>query len=895
MNFVRQVPPDVYNKYFSPVTVKNMQNRILPYLYACLLAFLSTHVSAQIIDDFSDGNFSDNPSWQGDVGNFVIDQGMLRLMAPAAGQSVLAVQGNIPDSAVWQFSLRLTFAPSATNVVRVYLMADQAELSTANAYFFEIGENGTADAIRFFRQDGAVKTLLATGVSAQVANDPVDINVRAVRKINGDWSLEAGVGASLTPQFTVNDNTYDGLDGRWFGWQCVYTATRISNFYLDNLSIQPDLPDIQGPSIVSVNTSNANTLTVIFDEAIDPASATQTNKYSIDNGIGAPQSVTVLPDGKTLVLTLANALATGNYTLSAGGVADLFGNLSANQQVAFSFVFFADAAPFDVLINEIMADPSPSIGLPEVEWIEIFNRTNQYIQLSELRIDDGNDPIALPDFALAPGAYLVLADEAAADALAAFTPNILEMPDVPSLNNDGDVLTLSNAAGQVIDRVAYKLSWHANSDKRDGGFSLERINPNTPCLGAINWTSAADQTPGGTPGAVNSNFSQAPDTTKPYLLSVFPLANNRLELIFSEGLDIGTANNILAYTLTPAIPVASITVSEIDRSLVIVDLLAPMEEQQPYTVQVSASVTDCSGNTMQQSGGLPVGLPEQPEEMDVVVNELMFNAPTFGSRYIELFNRSQRFIDLRSCYLANYYKGTEIQPIGLRRLFFPGEYLVFAFDPEDITTGYQGVHPDQVFEIGAPSIADDRGNVSFYWSENGVRVLLDSILYDESWHNDLLSSSDRDGVSLERLNADGLTNDPENWNSASPIQTGAPGTPTLANSQRLIAASGTDLINLPVTRVSPDNDGYEDFLAIYYQLPQAGYAATINIYDAGGVAIKRIVRQELIGTEGFLRWDGDLNNGEKAAPGIYILLVELFEPGGTTKREKKTISVVRRF
>jgi len=55
------------------------------------------------------------------------------------------------------------------------------------------------------------------------------------------------------------------------------------------------------------------------------------------------------------------------------------------------------------------------------------------------------------------------------------------------------------------------------------------------------------------------------------------------------------------------------------------------------------------------------------------------------------------------------------------------------------------------------------------------------------------------------------------------------------------------------------------------------------------------VRQALAGTEGSLRWDGDLDDGSRAKPGIYILLAELFSPAGDTRRVKKAFAVVERF
>jgi hypothetical protein len=104
-----------------------------------------------------------------------------------------------------------------------------------------------------------------------------------------------------------------------------------------------------------------------------------------------------------------------------------------------------------------------------------------------------------------------------------------------------------------------------------------------------------------------------------------------------------------------------------------------------------------------------------------------------------------------------------------------------------------------------------------------------------------------------------------------------------------------DIIQLPQDRLSPDDDGYEDYLPIFYNLPAPGYFASFTLYDSEGIPIKQLVRQELIGTEGQIRWDGDSDDGARVRPGIYVLYAEIFEPGGTVKREKKAVSVVARF
>ena len=90
----------------------------------------------------------------------------------------------------------------------------------------------------------------------------------------------------------------------------------------------------------------------------------------------------------------------------------------------------------------------------------------------------------------------------------------------------------------VIDSVYYDASWYNDAKKRNGGWSLELINPNesSPCPVSDNWT-ASNNSSGGTPGIQNSVYSISSDTLSPKLLSFNIIDSTHIYICFSKSID----------------------------------------------------------------------------------------------------------------------------------------------------------------------------------------------------------------------------------------------------------------------------------------------------------------------------------------------------------------------
>ena len=99
-------------------------------------------------------------------------------------------------------------------------------------------------------------------------------------------------------------------------------------------------------------------------------------------------------------------------------------------------------------------------------------------------------------------------------------------------------MILKDNAGKIIDKIIYTDNWYNDNDKKDGGYSLERINPNDTCTSQqANWSGANSVSVGGSPGSVNTIYSLSSDNSPPAISEISVVASNRIQVCFNEGMD----------------------------------------------------------------------------------------------------------------------------------------------------------------------------------------------------------------------------------------------------------------------------------------------------------------------------------------------------------------------
>ncbi|MBN2482334.1 MAG: lamin tail domain-containing protein [Bacteroidales bacterium] len=547
--------------------------------------------------------------------------------------------------------------------------------------------------------------------------------------------------------------------------------------------------------------------------------------------------------------------------------------------------------PCQVIISEIMADPYPCVLLPDAEYVELYNRSDQAVDLTGWYIVIGNRSKSFPYAIMDPGCRAILCDSERAEDLGQYG-NTIPVNGLPSILNGGQTLILKNQHGTIIHSVSFSNKWYASSFKKEGGWSLEIIDPDNPCGKGENWYESDDYR-GGTPGTENSVYAENPDILQPVLLRATYVTPNTVRLHFNESMDSASMMNRYNYSanhglLHPEV-VAPIPP---DYASVILSFSADFSPDTKYRIITLDSLNDCAGNPLEKNAMVDFALPQEVDSFDIVVNEVLFDSNDHIDEFIELYNRSLKVIDLTALSVGL------LDPFGLKinklislkdhaHLLFPDGYLVITPDKTnlpDITLTKWQQNIAEVQDLF--SLPDEEGIIGLY---DRQMHCIDRMTYSRHMHIDLLNSVE--GASLERIRAEGNSQDIGNWHSAS--ETSGFATPGYRNSQQLLHNPETgDLLIIPGI-FSPDNDGCDDYVTICLNNNESGFIANIIIFDAYGREVNTLASNTLFGPGSCLTWDGRDNNNRIAGMGIYLLYVEMFDADKNLKIIKRAITLVK--
>lgn len=850
------------------------------YFFALVCILTHWTLSAQISDDFSDGDFTSNPVWVGTNVDYEVNGTFqVHLNNTIAATSYLSTPHGLStlDTKEWKVWTRQSFAPSSSNYGRVYLTAASADLSTnPDGFYIQLGEAGSNDAVQLVKRSGGLDTPLLVGPLAQIASS-FSIGIRVVRDNLANWSLyvdDAG-GQNYTLLGTINDAT--ALLGTHFGFLDVYTVSNATNFYHDDVYVGDEIVDTAPPVLISATAINANLVDVLFDEALDPVSAQTNGNYALTLGLSITSAVQDGVNPALMHLVPSAPFVNGTtYTLTASNIDDLNSNSLTSAATDFDYLVAEVPVSGDVLINEFMCDPDPVVGLLEAEYVELHNVSTKIFDVTGWKLSDASSTGTLQQAWLQPGEYLIICSTSNVDSFNVATG----VTSFPSLNNTGDNIVLRSDLGVQLDSLTYTDDWYVDPSKTSGGYSIERINPEAPCSGVSNWA-ASTSSLGGTPGAINSIYNNTPDTQVPSIDLLLALAPNYLEIYFSEGMDSTSLANAVIST-TPALSVVNNYVLELFPEKMTLEFSPDFTPSQVYSISLIGAA-DCSQNTVALNGLF--ALPEAASTGDLLVNEILFDPITGGYDWVEVYNNSSKLIDVFGFELANFDNDTIANQKAVPDHFFlaPDSYVVFAEDTSEAKMTFPTHAAGRFIEMDLPTYSNDSGTV--YLISSGL--VIDRVSYLEDWHFQFLDNFD--GKSLERIDPNGPSNDHNNWHTAA--EAIGFGTPGLKNSQYYPPIANGEF-SFTSDIISPDSDGFEDVLQINYVMAEPGLLADFSIYDDRGRLVASVFKSELLATSGTFTWDGTRDDNSKASIGAYVAVFEAFSLDGSSAFAKRKAFVV---
>ena len=462
----------------------------------------------QVNENFSDGNFTNNPTWTGS--NFIVNSALqLQSQTKVSSNSFLFTPSEAFDNATWECWVKIAYNPSAYNYASVYLCSDKMDITGGcEGYYVQIG--GSNDEVSLYLQEGTKKTKIIDGKDKRTDSNLVDLHIKVTRDSQGNFALYDKLAneSDFVLEGTAQNNVVKGSS--YFGLLFTNTGLTGSAYYFDDIIVTGNkVEDKEPPVWTSFGLEKPNKLNLCFSEPMDFSRAT----FSVDQEMGKPSSQLISDDKLSIALLFDTDFERGKmYTLQTTGLTDLAGNalaiLDRITGITESIVIN------DLVINEVMFDNPDS----SAEYLEIYNRSDKLLDVSGLifttRKTDGslNTGNSIPkQTSMLPQSYLALTSDAekVRNYHACTEGSNVLTTGWTTLNNESATVVLTNNAQDTIyDELTYNVKWHHLLVKNPKGVALERINPQLTTQSPDSWHSAASEVNYGTPGYKNSQFRE---------------------------------------------------------------------------------------------------------------------------------------------------------------------------------------------------------------------------------------------------------------------------------------------------------------------------------------------------------------------------------------------------
>ncbi len=851
-----------------------MSKNIYKFIFY-LLFFTSFESKGQFMftDDFENGQFGEwENAAQWDISNQSSLSGKYSLRHAVTGlrsssyiNRKIQVAGFNNGLITWNFKLKNgNWIFGATEQFCFFLLSDKSDITISNGYAIGINLAGGDNLLKLCRmEDGkAVQDIVQTDLVWK----PGMLLEVVVSHEYGLWKVRYKEGASTVwSQEKTGSEKLLNFSFSNIGLYYKFNTAHGGQIWVDDVSMGFEN---RAPFVHEVRSVGRDQIFLLFSEPMQQVALLQADNYKVKTSNGT--AVSVMSVRKAAGDTAGVYLQLGNFSqmnlhLTIENLVDLGGMALTNSE--FDYTFIPTAQFGDIVFNELMADPTPVVKLPNAEYIEIKNTSEFPINLKNWILEVNGKQKLLSDKTLEGGGYLIFCGTGGNANFGSYGA-CLEVLGL-ALANDGVNLKLFSAPTVLIDSFSYTPAMHRKGFS-DGGCSLERIDPLRKCGPDSNWgTSIAEN--GGTPGAENSLFRDNRDNLSPTIGSVIVANPGLLEVCVSEMPDL-KLNAADLFSYLPSLPAPdSILFDKIRLKYLIYFPKGTLKNGVIYNLVVDGLADECSNKS-------PIERHEfwyyTPKLGDLLINEVLFNPFPGGVDFVEIYNHSGKKVELGEVYLGSRDNDQKIKSMyflsNKSEIMLDMQYATFTSDSDVLLKNYYSACPECIYEMKKfPAYNLDEGCVVLL---NKELEIIDEFCYLESMHHPMIS--DVKGISLERNNFSKPSTDPLNWHSASATVGFA--TPGYQNSSVDFIPKKSDIVTFDPKIFSPNDDGINDRFLIKISPGQSGLIVNIRIYNEGGLEIRRLANNLMIGAQDVIEWDGTTGNHQKAGLGIYIIRVELF-------------------
>lgn len=450
-------------------------------------------------------------SWIGNRQQFVINDGVLKVNGQEQTETVslsypYSIEGNEQE---WEFYLYLKNKPTTDNRIKIFPASPD---KTPSGFYICAGYN-KSNRLRVVINDQEI----------QAFND-FDKEERCILhliitcKDQRYWSFSVGNALSdeATKRTASFESSYTFPSQANFCIQVTHTKTRTDDFGIDDICYrtkiteQPEEPGQTEQSSVELTAIQPISLSEVSFEFNGPVSLENAvfsiSGYGFEGKCSAVRSIYQDNNHQVVMIRFSQAMTLNEeYTFYIENLKDEQGAIIPDA--SYTFLLQEEETPEDpeeepdepetpvvpeepeqpeesypkgsVIIHEVMADPKGLTALPETEYIELYNKVDQSIDLSNWILNYGTTPIALTGVVIPAHGWAVL--YRSGREIEVGSGQACPLDKFPSaLANTGKEFSLYDANGQLMDQYTYPKAkpacsweydeegWHLSTDPRGG-------------------------------------------------------------------------------------------------------------------------------------------------------------------------------------------------------------------------------------------------------------------------------------------------------------------------------------------------------------------------------------------------------------------------------------------